>query len=222
MSIPSLPPALKPWMMRPRAGQRNSGLDPDASACAEVTDSLAVAAFGSTWPVGVSSTAGFLDAVVLWTSVFGESALATVAGWVFGAGSGLTSAVFSSVFAVLVFSAALSSAFAFFSSAFLSATFFAFAGVSRSSASATSSARFFALAPSASVLGRRSGRHSAPPGAVNRHDDPHPVLDFGRAGKAVCAEQGGRGHAVATRQRIEGLALGDHDRRAADRAPSGG
>src|SRR5271165_5632262 len=57
MLMPSLPPDLKPSMMRPRAGQRNSGVAPDASAWAAVTGSFAL---GSTLPVGVSSIAGFL------------------------------------------------------------------------------------------------------------------------------------------------------------------
>src|SRR5579871_1021257 len=62
MLIPSLPPDLKPSMIRPRAGQRNSGDEPDASACSAVAGALALAAFGSTLPVGVSSTAGFFPA----------------------------------------------------------------------------------------------------------------------------------------------------------------
>ena len=58
--MPSLPPALNPWMMRPRAGQRNSGSTPAASACAPVSGDLACAAPDSRLPVGVLSIAGFL------------------------------------------------------------------------------------------------------------------------------------------------------------------
>src|SRR5271166_4865 len=69
MLMPSLPPDLKPSMMRPRAGQRNSGVAPDASAWAAVAGSFAL---GSTLPVGVSSIAGFLPGLA-------GSALATTA-----------------------------------------------------------------------------------------------------------------------------------------------
>ena len=44
MLMPSLPPALNPWMMRPRAGQRNSGSVPAASACAPVSGTFDCAA----------------------------------------------------------------------------------------------------------------------------------------------------------------------------------
>src|SRR5271166_5482364 len=62
MLMPSLPPALKPSMIRPRAGQRNSGVEPDASASSAVMGALAPAALGSTLPVGVASMPGFFAA----------------------------------------------------------------------------------------------------------------------------------------------------------------
>ncbi len=58
--MPSLPPALNPWMMRPRAGQRNSGSVPAASACAPVSGVFDWDAPDSRLPVGVLSIAGFL------------------------------------------------------------------------------------------------------------------------------------------------------------------
>ena len=132
MSMPSLPPALKPWMMRPRAGQRNSGLDPEASASAEVTGALAAAAFGSTLPVGVSSTPGFL-AVALGTSVLATSvlpsdfsALPPLATSVlpFSILPGSVLATFSDLVLVAISCLALrSSAFAFSSALALSAPF---------------------------------------------------------------------------------------------------
>ena len=44
--MPSLPPALNPWMMRPRAGQRNSGSTPAASAFAPVSGTLVAVGAG--------------------------------------------------------------------------------------------------------------------------------------------------------------------------------
>src|ERR1700722_5959081 len=60
MLMPSLPPALNPWMTRPRAGQPNSGSVPAASACAPVNGVFDCDAPDSRLPVGVLSTAGFL------------------------------------------------------------------------------------------------------------------------------------------------------------------
>ena len=57
--MPSLPPDLNPWMMRPRAGQRNSGSVPAASACAPVSGVFDCDAPDSRLPVGVLSIAGF-------------------------------------------------------------------------------------------------------------------------------------------------------------------
>src|SRR5271168_5273667 len=47
-------------MMRPRAGQRNSGSVPAASACAPVSAFFDCAAPDSRLPVGILSIAGFL------------------------------------------------------------------------------------------------------------------------------------------------------------------
>src|SRR5271166_3438772 len=135
MLMPSLPPALKPSMIRPRAGQRNSGVEPDASASSAVTGALAPAALGSTLPVGVASIPGFLAAA----DGLAGSALATTEVSV------LTSAAFpagfdaSAVFASFFFSATLSSDL---DSDLASA--FAFLAFGSASFAATSSARFLA------------------------------------------------------------------------------
>src|SRR5438309_1629180 len=75
MLMPSLPPDLKPWMMRPRAGQRNSGETPAASAWAPVRGAAAAGCSGLTLPVGAEST-GFLLAAA--GAGAATSALATV------------------------------------------------------------------------------------------------------------------------------------------------
>src|SRR5947209_19400781 len=62
MLMPSLPPDLKPWMMRPRAGQRNSGETPAASACTPVNGAFDAGCSGLTLPVGAESTFFFVGA----------------------------------------------------------------------------------------------------------------------------------------------------------------
>src|SRR5258708_1561314 len=62
MLMPSLPPDLKPWMMRPRAGQRNSGETPAASAWAPVRGAEAAGSSGLTLPVGAESIFFLADA----------------------------------------------------------------------------------------------------------------------------------------------------------------
>ncbi len=49
----------------------------------------------------------------------------------------------------------------------------------------------------------------------------HAALDVGGVRKAVGAKQRGGGNPVAARQRVQGFALGDDDRRAAGSGPSG-
>ena len=72
MLMPSLPPALNPWMMRPRAGQRNSGSVPAASACAPVSGAFDCDPADSRLPVGVLSIAGFLASDDLVGSAFSD------------------------------------------------------------------------------------------------------------------------------------------------------
>src|SRR3954453_22470303 len=70
MLMPSLPPLLKPWMMRPRAGQRNSGLASTAGA---------VSGFGGRLAVGWRSTPAL--SVACWIFATGAAAiLAALAG----------------------------------------------------------------------------------------------------------------------------------------------
>src|SRR5271168_3562840 len=59
MLMPSLPPALKLSMMRPRAGQRNSGETPAASACAPVRGAAGAESLAWTLLVVDGSAADF-------------------------------------------------------------------------------------------------------------------------------------------------------------------
>ena len=69
---------------------------------------------------------------------------------------------------------------------------------------------------------RFGARHAVAVGVIDGHDDAHPALDLGALGKAVGGEERGGGHAVAARKRVQGLAIGDHDRRAAGGGPADG
>src|SRR5579884_567372 len=87
MLMPSLAPLLKPWMMRPRAGQRNSGLASGATA-------PAASAFGGKLAVGCGSTPAFTGAC--WILPNGAaSILAALIGSVFAAFTGSALAVFA-------------------------------------------------------------------------------------------------------------------------------
>src|SRR5258708_5542780 len=88
MLIPSLPPDLKPWMMRPRAGQRNSGDTPAASAWLPVRTGPGAGSSAWTLPVGAVSAPGFL--LIAAAGGGAISALATTSGLVgLAAASGL-------------------------------------------------------------------------------------------------------------------------------------
>ena len=59
-------------------------------------------------------------------------------------------------------------------------------------------------------------------GVIDGHHDAHPALHLRGAGKAVGGEKRGGGHAVAARNRVQCLAIGDDDRRAAGGCPAHG
>ena len=190
--MPSLPPALNPWMMRPRAGQRNSGSVPAASACAPVSGGLVCAAPDSRLPVGVLSIAGFL-ASTPWTAQPWRPPRPC--------------ASFEADFSASLDLSALATAFSFSLS---------FACL------ATGRPRRRRLPRAFSPPSPSGARDGAAVGVIDGHDDVHAAPDLGGAGKAVGGEKRGGGHAVAARERVEGLAVGDDDRRAAGGGPARG
>ena len=173
--MPSLPPLLKPWMMRPRAGQRNSGVEPEASASAAVVGGFALAAFGSTLPVGVLSMPGFLPAVAADGSALATTVLA-------GAAATLSEEALSFFLSATLsfdlpedFSALFSPVFAFSSA--LSRTFRTFepsSSIVRSDLLIFPGCRFGDRLAGA----RRSVGDGAAAGAVDWNDDVHAALDF--------------------------------------------
>ena len=191
--MPSLPPALKPSMIRPRAGQRNSGEAGDASASAV----FVAPAFGSALTTGVSSVGGLLTGRLRRLGL-GDDGLRRVFLRL------LLRGLFLGLRPLHLGRVGL--------------------GIGREFLDLLLAALDRAVGdlPARGAMGALVGLGDSPAGAriVDRHDHPHAALDLGSAGQAVGAEERRSGDAVPARERIEGLALRDDDRRASDGSPA--
>ena len=215
MLIPSLPPVLKPSMIRPRAGQRNSGVEPEASAWSAVAGSFALAAFGSTLPVGVLSMPVFLPCRRGGGLRLGDDGLRRRRTRPCPLRPCPSSFGDLLVRLVRTLSPLFSAAFAFSLGLVLDLLRLRH----RPSFEATSERFLPSRSRGRLPGGVRDGAAAA--GAVDRNHDMHAALDLRRARQPVGASGAPRRARRSGATACRACRSGDHDRRSAARRPSG-